>query len=75
MPERATAQDILDVYLEAWRLDLTGVTVYRDKSRETQVLNVGYGVTSTNCKDCGSALRFEEGCETCVVCGYSACSV
>ena len=76
MPERATAQDILDVYLEAWRLGLTGVTVYRDKRRESQVLNVGTnGATSTKCQDCGSELRFEEGCETCIVCGYSACSV
>jgi len=82
MPERATSQDILDVYLEAWRLDLVGVTVYRDKSRSEQVLNTGDTVTlklskewNKVCPDCTSPLKFEEGCETCVVCGYSACSV
>jgi ribonucleoside-diphosphate reductase alpha chain len=43
-PREATPEDVANVYMLAYRDGLKGITIYRDRSRESQVLTVGEGV-------------------------------
>jgi ribonucleoside-diphosphate reductase alpha chain len=39
MPEESTVADVTEAYIEAWRLGLKSVAIYRDGSKRTQPLN------------------------------------
>ncbi len=39
MPEQATSDDIMEVYLEGWRMGLKAIAIYRDNSKRSQPLN------------------------------------
>jgi ribonucleoside-diphosphate reductase alpha chain len=43
MPEESTVEDIVDAYLESWRLGLKAVAIYRDGSKRVQPLSSGTG--------------------------------
>ncbi len=40
-PSEATPEDVANVYMLAYRESLKGITIYRDRSRDSQVLTVG----------------------------------
>ncbi len=42
-PNSATKEDVLNGYVSAWKLKCKSATVYRDGSREVQILNIGTG--------------------------------
>ena len=41
LPESATPDDILSIYVEAYRMGLKGTTIFRNRSREHQILSCG----------------------------------
>jgi ribonucleoside-diphosphate reductase alpha chain len=43
MPEESTTEDIMNAYIEAWRLGLKAVAIYRDGSKRVQPLSAGAG--------------------------------
>ncbi len=43
MPNSASVQDVMDAFIAAWKYKCKGITIYRDGSRDVQVLNVGEG--------------------------------
>jgi len=42
LPFEATKDDVADIYMLAYKLGLKGITIYRDRSRDSQVLTVGH---------------------------------
>src|SRR6201985_1601835 len=39
MPEESTVEDVMDAYIESWRLGLKAVAIYRDNSKRSQPLS------------------------------------
>jgi ribonucleoside-diphosphate reductase alpha chain len=39
MPEESTVEDIMNAYIESWKLGLKAVAIYRDNSKRSQPLN------------------------------------
>jgi ribonucleoside-diphosphate reductase alpha chain len=71
MPNNSTPTEIRNAYVMMWTERCKGGTIFRDGSRDTQVLTV----TTDKCGACGAEVKHEEGCISCAAgCGWQVCS-
>ena len=77
LPASASVADIEDAYMQAWKLGLKAVAIYRDGCKGSQPLNVKDYTEETDqkCNFCGGKVQRAGSCLVCVECGTpSSCS-
>lgn len=83
LPHSATVEEIADLYMQAWKMGLKSVAIYRDGSKFVQPLsaktsaktNMQLQPESPKCGECGFETILEAGCFKCLNCGSTtSCS-
>ncbi len=69
LPAHATSEDFGEIFLQAWRLGLKAVAIYRNGSKSSQPLNVTD--SGPICPECGGITEISGGCYRCTNCGFT----
>ena len=72
-PNHTHRDTIYNAFMLAWKLGhIKGITVYRNNSRNVQVLTPK-NLKKDKCPVCGEDLIHEENCKKCKKCNFSVC--
>lgn len=75
-PNSATKEEVASAFMMAYDLGaVKGMTVYRNGSRQVEVLSPKMINKEKKCPECGGTLVKEGGCTHCDKCEYSFCEV
>lgn len=69
LPNEATTDNVADAYMRAWLSGCKSITVYRDGSRQVQVVDTKKKDREM-CPNCQAILFMKDGSLQCVTCGY-----
>lgn len=73
-PEKATIEDVKKTYIMAWKLGCKGITIYRDGSKQDQVLSIKVSKSenqSFNKKSEQNSKEIYNSKKTCPDCGFA----
>lgn len=75
LPRQASVEDVRKVYDLAFDLGCKGATIYRNGSKENQVLSFTLppDIPKETCQRCGQPVSVKDGCMICGFCGFNQC--